>query len=108
MGIYKTEMYSDDFNRNVIVKSDLATGKNSLVGSVIIKTPEGNVPVEFPFPDVEPSYSVESGFEVFDKVLGDYIAARQQEQAEAEGSPAEVETPVDVESTPETAEPTAG
>ncbi len=80
MAIYKTEMYSDDFNRNIVSKKDIETEETSLIGSVLIKTAEhGNIPIEFPFEDK--SITVQKAFESFDETLQAFVAKKKEEQA---------------------------
>jgi hypothetical protein len=80
MTIYKTEMYTDDANRNIVSKEDINSDEVSLIGSVLIKTKEqGHLPIEFPFEDK--SLTVQQAFEVFDETLQAFVTKKKEEQS---------------------------
>ncbi len=81
MSIYKMTTYVDDNNRTVMLKESLE-GRCSYMGSVIVQTPKGLLPIEFPFPqDESEMWTIELCFEKFDDELKAYIEKVQRERA---------------------------
>lgn len=79
MGIYKTEVFMDDFNRTVTVKTNIEDNSCNYVGAVLIRTEKGNIPIEFQFEGE--NLSILNCFETFDDTLKSYIKKKQEEQS---------------------------
>jgi len=91
--IFKIEVYADEFNRVVTTKTDQESKSVAYTGSVVVKTEQGTLPIEFPFGDsIE---SVEQAFDEFDETLKAFVQARQEAEAarQAEATPPASEPP---------------
>jgi len=88
MAIEKIEVYRDENNRTVTSFTEVNNPDNvRYVGSVVIRSDQGNVPIEFPIN----AFILEDAFADFDNQLKEFVTAQKAmyEAAQAEESPTE-------------------
>lgn len=77
--IYKINTYTDKEGKTLISTEAIDGSSTDFFGNVVIQTPNGNIPIEFPFTKAT---SVEECFENYDDVLKQFIEDKKREASE--------------------------